>query len=190
MSVIGYLSVVLAVLTMLACGRVLRGVAAVALHPGGVRMYLPHAVWTAVALWWPIRFLWGAWQLGAVVILPRFFRFPMFALLVGAGLMLVLMAEAVVPRRPDDAGPVDLRAHYFRAHRLFFLAALVFWLATWAMNVYVLRPPLLAATNFVAAGSAALLLAGVLCRSPRFHGVLALLAVAFTLFELFRLAVG
>ena len=190
MSVIGYISVILAVLTMLACARVLRGVAAVALHPGGARVYLPHVVWTAVALWWPVRFLWGAWQLGGVVLFPRFFRFPSFALLVGAGLMLVLMAEAVVPRRPDDAGPVDLRAHYFRAQRLFFLSALAFRLATWGVNLLVLRPPLLASSNFVAAGTAALLLAGAFCRSPRVHGALALLAAAATLLEVVQLAAG
>jgi hypothetical protein len=190
MSVIGFLAVVLALLAVLACTRVLQRAAALALHPGGVRMYAPHAVWTAVALLWPVRFLWGVWQLGAVVLLPRHFGFPLFALLVGAGLAQYLMAEAILPRRADDGVAVDLRHHHFRAHRLFFAAAATFRLATWGVNLLVVRPPLLAPSNLAAAATVAVLVLGAASRSPRVHGVLALLAVAYPLGTVLLAAVG
>lgn len=190
MSVIGFLTVILSVLAMLACTRVLGRAAALATHPGGVRLYLPHAVWTVIALAWPIRFLWGLWQLSAAVLLPRFFAFPLFAMLVGAGLSLYLMAEAVLPRRPSDAGPADLREHYFRAYRVLFAGAAAYRLVSWVANVWVMRPPVLALSNLLSAAVVVLLLAGALSRNPRLHGLLALLGAAVTVVGFARLVVG
>lgn len=109
-----YLSVLLSIILGLAVAQVLTGYRALALARTRVRLYAPTLVWTVIVLMIAVQSWWAMFGLREVAA----WTFGGFTILLLQTILIYMLAGLSLPDVGD--GEVDLQAHYFTHHRLFF----------------------------------------------------------------------
>jgi hypothetical protein len=112
--------------------------------------------------------VWGFWNFRTVE------SWTFFALLgvVLECIVMVLCALVLLPTR-EDAGPIDLRQHYFAQCRLFFSLGVVLLLQLSAVDVVITELPLLHVENAIRLPGIGIAVLGAAFPSPRVHVALA-----------------
>jgi hypothetical protein len=115
MDAFNYLSVLLSIILGLAITQILKGVRGIALARSRVIPYWPTFVLAVLLFFMNVQSWWAMFGLREV----RVWTFPMFAVVLLQTTSQYLLAALVLP---DFFGEetVDLRAHYYAHHRLFF----------------------------------------------------------------------
>ena len=168
MDAFSYLSVLLSIIIGLAITQVLTGYRALLLSRARVRIYWPSLVWSALILVLATQSWWSSFRLGG----HQDWTFPLFAIILLQTVFLYMMASLVLPDIPADSEQ-DLKAHYYREARPFFAFALASLAASVMKDVMLegeLPDPANLAFHIL---FAAVAIAAMLIRRPRFHEVLA-----------------
>jgi hypothetical protein len=138
--------------------------------------YWIHGVWVAFLIWWSAVFWWLSWSHSAR---HEEFGFPSFLLLVTPPGILYLCATALVSEAPAQVA--SWREHFWTVRRRFFGLALAL-LVTLIFTSFVLQHiPLVHPLRAPQLVLLALFTTGLLSRSERIHGVVAMLGAAFAL---------
>ncbi|HLZ73392.1 hypothetical protein [Phenylobacterium sp.] len=187
MDAFSYLSVLLSIILGLAITQVLMGYRGLLLARGRVRFYAPAITWSALLLVIAAQNWWSSFGLAR----HRDWTFLQFSVVLLQMALLYMMAGLVLPDIPADA-PVDLKAHYYRERRPFYLAFLLL-LAVSVSKDFVLDGHLPAPENLAFHGVfATFSLLAALIRKPRFHEIVtpigALVMAAYIALLFFRLA--
>ena len=116
MDAFSYLSVLLSIILGLAITQVLQGVRGLLLARRRVRLYAPAVIWSGLVLVFATQSWWASFGLAR----HHDWTFPAFGTVLIQTTLLYMLAALVLPDVAPDA-PIDLRAHYFREARPFFL---------------------------------------------------------------------
>lgn len=166
MDAFSYLSVLLSIILGLAITQILLGYRGLLLARGRVSFYWPALLWSALLLVVAAQTWWSSFGLAR----HRDWTFLQFSVVLLQMGLLYMMAGLVLPDIPADE-PVDLRAHYYRERRPFYLTFLLL-LAVSVSKDFVLEGHLPAPANLAFHGIfAALSLSAALVRRPRFHEI-------------------
>ncbi len=178
MDAFGYLSVLISIILGLALTQLLTGAGRLIRFRDRVKFYAPTAIWMGFLFLMIVQSWWAMFTL-------RFneeWTFLEFATVLAQPTLIYLLVELIVPDT-EGAGPIDVKANYFRQAPVFFSVALL------VILVSLVRPPLLigrlAEPLDVATQLVWVVLAGVAIfwRNPAYHllltPVMALLAVAY-----------
>ena len=116
MDAFSYLSVLLSIILGLAITQVLQGIRGLLLARGRVRLYAPTLIWCALILIFATQSWWASFGLAGV----RDWTFAGFGTLLLQTTLLYMLAALVLPDFPGGE-PVDLKEHYFREARPFYI---------------------------------------------------------------------
>jgi hypothetical protein len=116
MDAFSYLSVLLSIILGLAITQVLQGVRGLLLARGRVRLFAPTLIWCGLILVFATQSWWASFGLAHV----RDWTFAGFGTLLLQTTLLYMLAALVLPDFADGE-PIDLRAHYFREARPFYI---------------------------------------------------------------------
>lgn len=168
MDAFSYLSVLLSIVLGLALQQVLQGYRGLLLNRGRVKLHAPTLIWSALMILIVAQNWWASFDLGT----RSEWNFQTFAVILLQVMLMYMMAAVVLPDIPPDAD-IDLAAHYAR-ERPWFFGLFGATIATSALRDMMLDGHLPDGGN----GAfhivfAAVALAGMTIRSPRFHAVLA-----------------
>jgi hypothetical protein len=114
-SLFEYLSVLVSIVIALGISEIASSWGRMLRHRAHVRFYWLHAFWSAFTALLMVQFWWGFWEFRTVEV----WTFVGLLGVVVESLVLVIAAIVLVPHG-DAREPLDLRAHYFEQHRLFF----------------------------------------------------------------------
>jgi hypothetical protein len=166
MDAFSYLSVLLSIILGLAITQILMGYRGLLLARGRVRFYGPAMIWSVLLLTIAAQNWWASFGLAY----HRDWTFLQFSVVLSQMALLYMMAGLVLPDIPADA-PIDLKAHYYRERRPFYLAFLLMLTASVSKD-FVLQGRLPAPANLAFHGVfASLSLLALLIRKPRFHEI-------------------
>jgi hypothetical protein len=182
-----YLSVLLSIILGLAITQILQGYRGLLLARGRVAFYAPTIVWTGLLLVIAAQAWWSSFGL----VRHRDWTFLQFCAVLLQMILLYMMCGLVLPDMPGDE-PVDLRAHYYRERRPFFVAFVLMLFASiskdWVLGGHLPEPENLAFQALFTV----LALSATLIRWPRFHEIVtpfgALVVVIYIGLLFFRLA--
>jgi hypothetical protein len=182
-----YLSVLLSIILGLAITQVLMGYRGLLLARGRVSFYAPTLEWSVLILVIAAQEWWASFGLSY----HHGWTFLQFSVVLLQTVLLYMMAGLVLPDIPTDQ-PVDLKAHYYRERRPFYLTFLIL-LAVSVSKDFVLQGRLPAPANLAFHGVfASLSLLAFLIRKPRFHEIAtpvgAAVVTAYIALLFFRLA--
>lgn len=173
MDAFSYLSVLLSIILGLAITQILQGYRGLLLSRARVRPYAPPLIWSALMLVIATQSWWADFTLASRLT----WTFPQFGMVLLHTVLIYMMAALTLPDVPAGE-PVDLREHYHREARPFFVL-MIAMLASSVIKELLLEGRLPEFENLVFHILAALLAAvGAVVRRPRFHEVLAPLMVA------------
>jgi hypothetical protein len=127
-----YLSVLLSIIIGLAITQVLQGYRALLLARQNVRLYFPTIAWSVYLLLMATQSWWASFGLSD----RRDWSFVSFTIILLQTVFLYMIAGLVFPDMPADR-PTDLRAHYHREARPFFLL-IILMLATSLLKDWIL----------------------------------------------------
>ncbi len=164
MDAFSYLSVLLSIILGLAMTQVLQGYRGLLLSRSRVKLYAPTLIWSALILVFATQSWWASFGL----VDHRDWTFPQFIVLLMQLVCLYMEAAVVLPDVPAGEA-VDLRAHYYRERRPFFLLILAM-LGLSVLKDYVIDGHLPTPENLVfhaVFGAGALI--SLLTRRPWFH---------------------
>lgn len=167
-----YLFVLISIILGLAVQQVLQGYRALILSRRTIRFYAPPLVWSVLIVAMVAQNWWASFALAGRVD----WSFAVFATILGQTVLIYMLAAIVLPDIPADQ-PIDLKDHYHREARAFFLISI--GLILWSLfRDYMLDGSLPAPANLAfhllflgMAGTAAAV------RWPRLHEALALLMI-------------
>ena len=119
-----YLSVLVSIILGLAVQQVLQGYRALILSRRRIRFYAPPLIWSVLIVAMVAQNWWASFDLAG----RADWSFAVFATILGQTILIYMLAAIVLPDIPADQ-PIDLRDHYFREARAFFLisVALILW---------------------------------------------------------------
>jgi len=89
-----------------------------------VRTYWVQSLWVVIVLLVDVNSWWAMWDLRNA----KSWSFLSFSLLVGLVASIFLVTVLLFPRVPESGGQIDLDAHYYKNHRVFFLANAAGWM--------------------------------------------------------------
>ena len=166
MDAFSYLSVLLSIILGLAITQILMGYRGLLLARGRVSFYAPAIIWSVLLLVIAAQNWWSSFGLAY----HRDWTFLQFSVVLLQMALLYMMAGLVLPDIPADAA-LDLKAHYYRERRPFYLTFLLM-LAVSVSKDFVLQGKLPAPANLAFHGVfASLCLLALLIRKPRFHDI-------------------
>jgi hypothetical protein len=182
-----YLSVLLSIILGLAITQILMGYRGLLLARGRVSFYAPTIEWSALLLVIAAQEWWASFGLSY----HRGWTFLQFSVVLLQTVLLYMMAGLVLPDIPTDQ-PVDLKAHYYREQRPFYLTFLIL-LTVSVSKDFILQGRLPEPANLAFHGVfASLSLLALLIRKPRFHEIVtplgAVVVTAYIALLFFRLA--
>jgi hypothetical protein len=88
-----------------------------------VRTYWVQSLWVVIVLLVDVNSWWAMWDLRSA----KSWSFVSFLLLVGLIASIYLVTVLLFPRVPESERQIDLDAHYYKNHRIFFLANAAGW---------------------------------------------------------------
>lgn len=164
-----YLSVLLSIILGLAIAEILIGYRSLLLARGSVKLYAPPLIWSATMLVLAIHFWWASFGLAG----REDWDFAAFAAVLMQTVMLFMGASLLLPEtRPDQQ--IDLKAHYYREARPFFLFGLLFlafgYVKDWLLDRHIQRGGI--ALGFFVFFTA-MTLTALFVRKPRVHEIIA-----------------
>lgn len=166
MDAFSYLSVLLSIILGLAITQILQGYRGLLLARGRVTFYAPTMTWTVLLLVITAQAWWSSFGL----VRHHDWTFVQFCAVLLQMILLYMMSGLVLPDIPQDA-PVDLRAHFYRERRPFFVTFVVM-LAVSAAKDWVLEGHLPGLENLAFHGAfVTLALLALLIGKPRFHEI-------------------
>lgn len=125
MDAFSYLSVLISIILGLAVTQTLQGFRGLMLARSRVHAYWPSIVWAVLLLVIDVQAWWAMYDLRAY----DHWNFLGFAVVLSETIPLYLLAGLVFPDVAAE-GMVDLRTHYFRNHRWFFVLAMLLIVAS------------------------------------------------------------
>jgi hypothetical protein len=138
-----YLSVLVSIILGLAVQQVLQGYRALILSRRRIRFYAPPLIWSVLIVAMVAQNWWASFDLSG----RAEWSFALFATILGQTILIYMLAAIVLPDIPADQ-PIDLKDHYYREARAFFLiaAALILWslFRDWMLDGTLPDPPNLA----------------------------------------------
>ena len=168
MDAFSYLSVLLSIILGLAITQILQGYRGLLLSRARVRAYAPPLIWSGLMLVIATQSWWADFGLAG----RQVWTFPQFGAVLLHTVLIYMMAALTLPDVPAGEG-VDLREHYYREARPFFIL-MIAMLASSIVKELLLEGRLPEPENLAFHGLAALLaLVGTVVRRPRFHELLA-----------------
>ena len=183
MDAFAYLSVLLSIILGLAIAQVLQAYRGLLLSRARVILYALPLIWSALMLVFATQMAGGR----ASAMPSTTWNFAGFAIILLQTILLYMMAGVILPDVPP-AEPVDLRAHYERERKPFFLISIAMLGASLAKDLVVDGRLPEGANIIFHLVFAAVSAAAILIRRPRFHELLAP-AMALSRRRLYRLAV-
>lgn len=172
-----YLSVLLSIVLGLAIAEILQGYGSLLVSRAKVTLYAPPLIWSVLMLLMATQFWWASFGLAK----REHWNFAAFCAVLLQTVMMYMGSALVLPKVRADQD-IDLRAHYYREAKPFFIFGLLFlaigfvrdWLLDRAMEPF--------AIGFMAFFTAVTVLA-LIVRRPRAHEVIApLMAVGIIIF--------
>lgn len=173
MDAFSYLSVLTSIILGLAIQQVLLGYRAILLSRSRVRLYAPPLIWSALMICLVTQHWWSSFTLAE----HQNWSFAAFAVVLVQTILIYMMTALVLPDMPAEA-ELDLRVHYYREARPFYIISVV--TVSWSvLREYVLVGrlplPLNLAFHLLFIALAAIL---AITRRPRVHELLPLVFAA------------
>lgn len=171
MDAFSYLSVLLSIILGLAITQVLQGVRGMLLSRQHITLYLPSLLWSAMILVFATQFWWASFGLAG----HQAWTFAAFGIVLVQTTLLYMLAALVLPDFAFGEAR-DLKEHYYREARPFFLVLAGMLLASFLKELLIEgRPPVGKKLLFHGIFLAIALLAAV-SRNHRLHEVIAIVS--------------
>lgn len=171
-----HIRVIVSIVLGIAITRILAGLARFVQHPGKLRIYPVHLVWSLVVLIGSIHFWWWEFALSAVTV----WRFELFLFVLFYAFLFALMANILFP---DDLDEYDGYRDYFLSRRGWFFGLFIVSQLTDLVDTLLKGRSYAAAFGHeypVRIAVACLLaLVAMRVRNPRYHQAFALLYLAY-----------
>ena len=136
--------------------------------------YWIHLLWIFFLLWWSAVFWWFSWSHSRR---EEEIGFSAFVMLLTAPAILYLCATALVSHAPAEIA--SWRRYFWASRRRFFGLALTLLACLVATSTLLQHTPLRHPLRLFQLGLAALFTTGMLARSERVHGVIAVIGAGF-----------
>lgn len=171
-----HIRVIISIVLGIAITRILAGLARFVQHPGKLKVYPVHLLWTLIVLISAIHFWW--WEFGLAAIAS--WRFELFLFVLFYAFLFALMANILFP---DDLDEYEGYRDYFLSRRGWFFGLLIASMLTDWFDTAIKGHAYLASFGLEyplrIAGTVALALVAMRTRNPRFHLAFALLYLAY-----------
>lgn len=168
MDAFSYLSVLLSIILGLAIAQVLQAYRGLLLSRARVKLYAPPLVWSALILVMATQLWWASFGYAD----HDSWDFAGFAMILLQTVLLYMMAAVILPDVPP-AESVDLRDHYERERRPFFLISLALLVTSLGKDLVIDGHLPEGANIAFHLAFGAVSIAALLIRRPRFHELLA-----------------